>query len=143
MGDASILNSTKKALGLAEDYDVFDPEIIMFINGAFATLNDLGLGPSAGFAIDDASLMWSDYLGTDARLNSVKTYMYLRVRLLFDPPQTSYLQDSMTKQIQEHEWRLNVLRENAVSAAAAAAIVDGGGVYSDPLGGNVYDGGTP
>lgn len=107
----SILNSTKKILGLAEDYDVFDLDIIMHINAVFGTLNQLGIGPEEGFAIEDDTATWDAFLGTDKRLNAVKQYVYLRVRLIFDPPETAYLLAAFEKQIQEQEWRLNVVRE--------------------------------
>lgn len=110
--DDSILTSTKKALGLDEDYTAFDPDIIMHINSVFSTLNQLGIGPALGFMIEDKEALWATFLGSDPRLNNVKTYMYLRVRMLFDPPQTGYGTTAMEKQIQELEWRINVQRED-------------------------------
>lgn len=110
----SILKSIKKTVGIDASYDVFDLDIIMWINNAFATLTDLGIGPGDGFSIDDDSAKWADFIGTDKRLNSVQSYVYLRVRKLFDPPTTGYLVDAMDKQIAETEWRLNVIRENDV-----------------------------
>lgn len=107
----SILTSTKKVLGLEEAYTVFDPDILLHINSVFATLAQLGIGPPEGFAIEDKTALWSEFLGDDKRLNSVKTYVYLRVRLLFDPPTTSYMIESMNAQLKELEWRLNVTRE--------------------------------
>lgn len=107
----SILNSTKKVLGIAEDYTAFDADILMHINSVFSTLNQLGIGPDDGFAIEDDSVTWDTYLAGDLRKNSVKTYMALRVRMLFDPPVTSFTQEAMHQQIIEHEWRLNVVRE--------------------------------
>lgn len=108
----SILNSTKKILGLAEDYNVYDLDVITFINAAFGTLNQLGIGPEEGFAIEDETPTWDDFLGADKRLNAVKQYVYLKVRLLFDPPDVGYLVTAFEKQIAEHEWRLNVVRES-------------------------------
>jgi hypothetical protein len=108
----SILNSTKKVLGLDEDYTSFDIDITMHINSVFSVLNQLGIGPANGFAIVDASAVWSDFLASDPRLNSAKTYVWLRVRMLFDPPTTSYLITAMEKQIAEFEWRLNTYRED-------------------------------
>lgn len=107
----SILTSTKKILGLEDDYTAFDSDIIMHINSVFSILNQMGIGPENGFAISDAEETWDTYLDDDLRLNSVKTYVYLRVRMLFDPPTTSYLINSMKEQIQELEWRLNTQRE--------------------------------
>lgn len=107
----SILTSIKKILGIDENYTIFDPDIIVHINSVFSTLNQLGIGPEAGFAIEDADPTWADFLDDDPRLNSVKTYVYLRVRLLFDPPTTSYLITALQEQARELEWRLNVQRE--------------------------------
>jgi hypothetical protein len=107
----SILNSVKKVVGIDADYDAFDVDILMHINTAFSTLNQLGIGPEAGFAIEDDVPTWDAFLGDDPRLNSVKSYVFLRVRLLFDPPATSYAIEAFQKQITEIEWRLNVKRE--------------------------------
>lgn len=108
----SILTSTKKALNLAEDYTAFDPDIILHINSVFSTLNQLGVGPANGFMIEDKEATWDAFLGDDPRLNHVKTYVYLRVRMLFDPPQTGFHTTAMQEQIKELEWRLNVQRED-------------------------------
>lgn len=109
---SSILTSIKKNLGLLEDYTAFDEDILLHINSVFSTLNQLGIGPVEGYMIEDKSATWDAFLGSDPRLNSVKTYVYLRVRLLFDnASMTSYLMGSMKEQIQELEWRLNVQRE--------------------------------
>lgn len=83
----------------------------MHINTVFNVLYQLGIGPTDGYSITSATPVWSDFIGTDSRLNMVKTYVYLRVRMLFDPPSTSYLQDAMKSQIQELEWRMNIYRE--------------------------------
>ncbi len=111
--EQSILNSTKKILGVAEDYTVFDLDIITHINSAFSTLTQLGIGPPEGFAIEDASDEWGEFIDidTDPQFNSIKSYVFLRVRMLFDPPQTSYLIAAAERQIEELEWRLNVHRE--------------------------------
>lgn len=107
----SILTSTKKILGIAADYTAFDLDIITHINTAFSILTQLGIGPAEGFMIEDDSEVWEDYLADDNQLNSVKSYVFLRVRQLFDPPTTSYLIDAMERQIEQLEWRLNVHRE--------------------------------
>jgi hypothetical protein len=88
--ETSILTSTKKNLGLAEDYTVFDQDIITYINSAFSTLTSLGVGPASGFMIQDATTEWVEFIGNDPQLNQVKTYIYLRARMLFDPPATSF-----------------------------------------------------
>ena len=112
----SILISTKKILGIAADYTAFDVDIITHINSAFATLNELGVGPADGFMIFDDQTTWDAYLQFDFKLNAVKTYVYLRVRLLFDPPTTSYMINALKEQREELEWRLNVIREYGLSA---------------------------
>jgi hypothetical protein len=110
--EPSILLSTKKILGIAEDYTVFDLDIITHINSVFSTLTQLGVGPPEGFMIEDESALWEDFNTTDdAQYNAVKSYVFLRVRLLFDPPTTSYLIAAFDEQIKELEWRLNAHRE--------------------------------
>lgn len=107
----SILNQTKKLLGLPESDTSFDIDIVIHINSVFSTLNDLGIGPAEGFMIEDATTTWDVFLGPSPLFNAVKTYMYLRLRLIFDPPATSYGLDSFKEQIREFEWRMNVIRE--------------------------------
>lgn len=108
----SILISTKKILGIAADYTAFDLDVITHINTAFSTLTQLGVGPSGGFMIEDDTLTWDDFVTDDIQsVSSIKTYVYLRVKMLFDPPPTSFVIDALQKQILELEWRLNVHRE--------------------------------
>lgn len=110
----SILTSIKKLLGIAEEYEHFDPDIIMHINSVFMTLTQLGVGPSEGFYIDDEETVWTDFIPDLVKLQAVKTYMYLKVRLLFDPSSLgSATLASYERQIQELEWRLNVAAEAA------------------------------
>jgi hypothetical protein len=109
--ETSILKSVKKILGLADDYTVFDFDVITHINSAFSTLTQLGVGPAEGFMIEDDSAEWADFIGDDLQYNAVKSYVFLRVKMLYDPPETSYLISAMTKQIEEFEWRLNIHRE--------------------------------
>jgi hypothetical protein len=111
--EPSILTSTKKILGVAEDYTAFDVDIITHINSAFSTLTQLGVGPSVGFMIEDETSDWDDFLVfvDDPQNNSVKTYVYLKVRQLFDPPTTGFLITAFDEQIKQLEWRLNVHRE--------------------------------
>lgn len=109
----SILDSIKKLLGISSEYTQFDDDIIMHINSTFLTLNQLGVGPSGGFFIFDNSDVWSDFIGTDVNYNAVKTYVYLKVKLLFDPPLSSAVIESINRMISELEWRLLVLAETA------------------------------
>lgn len=108
---ASILDSVKKVINLPPDDTSFDDVIILHINSVFATLSQLGVGPTSGFMIEDATATWDTYLGSDLLLNSVKSYMSIKVRLLFDPPQNSFTITSLEKMAEEFEWRLNVTRE--------------------------------
>jgi len=103
----SILTSIKKLLGMEEEYIHFDTDIIIHINSVFRKLTDLGVGPAAGFSIQDKTTTWTDYLGTNVNFEDVKTYMYLKVKLIFDPPATSFVIESMNRQIAEYEWYLN------------------------------------
>ena len=104
----SILTSIKKLLGIDEDYKHFDQDLIMHINSVLMILTQLGVSPSTGFSIVDETATWEDFLGIDPRFKSVKSYIYLKVRLLFDPPQSSALIESTNKLISELEWRLFV-----------------------------------
>jgi len=108
----SILDSVKKSLNLAADYTPFDEDIIMHINSVLSTLWQLGVGPTDGFMITDKETTWDTFLGSDPRLNHVKTYMFLRVKLLFDPPNTGFTTAAIERQIEQLEWRLNVQRED-------------------------------
>lgn len=107
----SILNSTKRVLGLDVNYNAFDLDVITHINAAFSTLNQLGVGPENGYFIQGDAETWADITLPDNQLHLVKSYVYLKVRSLFDPPQTSYLVTAVQKQIEEFEWRLNMMRE--------------------------------
>jgi hypothetical protein len=110
--EESILTSTKKVLGIHPDDDSFDHDIITHINSAFSNLQQLGIGPSEGFVIVDEEPVWEDFIdGPLPVISQLKICIFLRVRMLFDPPTTSYLLGALEKQIQEHEWRLNTLRE--------------------------------
>lgn len=104
----SILTSIKKVLGIAEEYDHFDPDIIMHINSVFVILAQIGVGPKGGFRIEGEDAEWSDYLDDNMLLENVKTYIAMRVRLMFDPPQSSAAIESMNRIISELEWRISV-----------------------------------
>ena len=104
----SILNSVKKQLGITEEYDHFDPDIIMHINSVFMILWQLGVGPSEGFYIEDELATWTDYLDDPTRLMVVRSYMGHKVRMLFDPPASSTVANAINQAIAEFEWRLNI-----------------------------------
>lgn len=109
----SILTSIKKMLGIAEEYTQFDADIIMHINSVFTTLTQLGVGPSEGFYIEDKETVWEEFIPDLNKLQAVKTYIYLKVRLLFDPSSLgSSTLAAYERQIQELEWRLNIIAEN-------------------------------
>lgn len=109
--DLSILNSTKKVLGISEEYTAFDQDILTHINAAFATLNQLGVGAAAGFFIEDADAEWSEFSSDAVMLNMIKSYIYLKVRMLFDPPTTSFVLEAQKEQLQQFEWRISTQRE--------------------------------
>lgn len=106
----SILNSVKKKLGIQEDYTHFDEDIIIDINSVFMILNQLGVGPDEPFTIEDEDAYWEDFID-NTRIEAVKSYMYMKVRLMFDPPTSGFLVDSLNKQIAELEWRMLVQAE--------------------------------
>ena len=108
----SILTSIKKLLGITEEYTHFDSDIVMHINTVFMTLTQLGVGPSEGFIIEDETAEWTSFIPDVVKLQAVKSYIYLKVKLLFDPPLSSAVMESMNNQIRELEWRLNVATEN-------------------------------
>lgn len=106
----SILTSIKKVVNLAADDPSFDEDVLMHINSVFSDLNQLGIGPEEGFEITDNTATWDSFLDGPLQ-SSVKSYMYLRVRMIFDPPVNKAVMDSMEKQAERFEFRLNVERE--------------------------------
>jgi hypothetical protein len=109
--EESILTSTKKILGITDDYTAFDHDIIVHINSTFSILTQLGIGPDVGFSIEDKTTEWGDYPVSEVVRNMVRTYVFLKVRTLFDPPDTGYLVTAAKDQLSEYEVRLNLLRE--------------------------------
>lgn len=113
MNTDSILTSVKKLLGITEECTDFDTDIIIHINSALMILTQLGVGPIEGFSIQDKTVLWNDFLKEDIqKLEAVKTYVYLKVRLIFDPPSNSSVIEAMNRTISELEWRLNVAAES-------------------------------
>ena len=108
----SILTSIKKLLGVPENYEQFDMDITIHINSVFMILNQLGIGPSDGFSITDKTALWSDFISDNKKLEAVKSYVYMKVRLLFDPPMSSSVMECMNRMINEMEWRLNAEAES-------------------------------
>ena len=104
----SILTSIKKMLGITEEYEHFDADLIMHINSVFMILNQLGVGPANGFTITGEDETWNDFIPANQQLELVKSYMHIKVKLLFDPPLGSAVIEVMNRQIKEFEWRLNV-----------------------------------
>lgn len=111
----SILTSIKKLLGIPEEVDNFDADIIMHINSVFSILTQLGVGPSEGFMITDKTKTWDDFITDKKNIESVKSYVYMKVRLMFDPPISSAVIDCMNRMISELEWRLNVASDTKES----------------------------
>ena len=104
----SILTSIKKLLGIAEEYEHFDADLIMHINSVFSILTQLGVGPSEGFSISDKYSTWDEFISDDPRLDMIKSYVHLKVKILFDPPTSSAVMEATNRMISEFEWRLNV-----------------------------------
>lgn len=117
MAEPSILTSVKKMLGIDKAYTAFDIDIITHINSVLATLTQVGIGPVTGFLVEDDTDTWDALLGADPRFNIAKTYVYLRVRLLFDPPATSFAIDAINQQIREFEFRLAFIADNGLLPA--------------------------
>lgn len=103
--NGSILDSIKKNLGIVPEYTAFDDQIILDINAAFSTLHQLGFGPDEGFEITGIDEFWSDII-EEPRFNFIKSYVCMKVRVMFDPPTSSYALDALNKQIAEYEWRI-------------------------------------
>ena len=110
----SILTDVKKALGLEENYTAFDPDILMHINSVLSAVTQIGVGPENGFMIEDKAATWDELLNGDPRFNLVKSYIYIKVRLLFDPPATSFAIEALKSQAAEFEFRMYVTAEGDV-----------------------------
>lgn len=108
----SILTSIKKMLGIAEEYTHFDDDLIMHINSVFSVLTQIGVGPSEGFCITDDSETWKEFTSDKVALSSVKTYIYQKVKVIFDPPVSSAHLTALNESIKEFEWRLNIAGES-------------------------------
>lgn len=119
--ELGILAQTKKALNVAVDDTTFDIDLILFINGVFSDLNQLGIGPNEGFEIEDDTAKWSDFLGKEKRYNSAKSYMINSVRLKFDPPDSYFVVQALKEQIEKDEFRLNFARESMLDSSSGTA----------------------
>lgn len=111
MLEESILTSIKKLLGITENYEQFDTDIIIHINTVLMILQQLGVGPKNGFSISDKTATWGDFLPDGKNMEAVKSYVLLKVRLLFDPPMSSAVMDCINRMISELEFRINVAAE--------------------------------
>lgn len=107
----SILVSIKKLLGLDKDYDAFDADVIIHINSVFMILNQLGVGPDTCFRIEDDLAVWTDFSEDIDEIEAVKSYIYHKVKMLFDPPTSSAVKEANQQIINELEWRLNIQAE--------------------------------
>lgn len=104
----SILTSVKKLLGITEEYEAFDPDLIMHINTVLAILTQLGVGPDVGFFIVDKTATWSDWISNTLICEPVKSFVFLKVRLFFDPPASTAAVESMNKLLDELEYRIKL-----------------------------------
>lgn len=112
----SILNTIKKMIGIEEDYDAYDVDIIVSINAAFGSLTQIGIGPDTGFTISDATTTWGEYVSDINVLNLLKQYMYLKVKNVFDPAASSAVSASYENVVKELEWRLNLEHEKGLQS---------------------------
>lgn len=112
--DEPILKEVKLSLGIADDVTVFNVALKMHINSAFGTLSQLGLGPDGGFEIEDGTETWADFLSEDLLFSPVKSYVHLRVQMLFDPPATSWVTVAAKEQLEELTWRISETREDTI-----------------------------
>lgn len=127
----SILEETKKVLGISPDDDSFDLDVILGINNAFSTLNDVGVGPAEGFTVEDDGPEWGDFLNEEtkkAQLSKVKMYVYQKARQTFDPPATQFHLTSLENQLTEQLVRISIVRENEewVDPLPPVVVNDGG-----------------
>lgn len=113
--DESILDSIKLILGVDTEYDVFDSEILMAINSSFMSLTQLGLGPAEGFKVPNKATTWADILGTRQDLESVRSYIGIKSRILFDPPTNSYITQALNNTATELEWRIRTQLEEVAN----------------------------
>ena len=107
--EESILKTIKQLIGCPDDFEQFDLDLIVHINSAFATLTHLGVGPKEGYRITGAGNAWSEFEDDAQKLSLIKDYVYIKTRLLFDPPTSGSLMDSLKEQLKEMEWRLYML----------------------------------
>ena len=107
--EESILKTIKQLIGCPDDFEQFDLDLIVHINSAFATLTQLGVGPKEGYRITGADNEWSEFEDDIQKLSLIKDYVYIKTRLLFDPPISGSLMDSLKEQLKEMEWRLYML----------------------------------
>lgn len=107
--EESILKTIKQLIGCPDDFEQFDLDLMIHINLAFATLTNLGVGPKEGYRITGVDNVWSEFETDDQKLSLVKDYVYIKTRLLFDPPATGSLMDSLKEQLKEMEFRLYIL----------------------------------
>lgn len=131
----SILSTIKKMLGLDDNYTPFDRDVMVFINAAMMTLQQIGVGPVRGFVVTDFEQTWGDFLPQDKMLEAVKTYVYLCVKMMFDPPSNSYVMDAMKQQKEELEWRLREQAEFFPGDGSAKGYWE----ERDPVTGNTKD----
>lgn len=130
----SILLTIKKMLGLEDDYGAFDTDVIVGINSAIFVLTQLGIGPQGGFSIHGPGETWRELIGNAKNLEAVKSYIYIKTRLVFDPPTNSFLLDALNKQAQEFEWRLNVNAEHKEKPEEEGEETDDGDGVPDSTG---------
>jgi len=111
----SILQSIKKSLGIMPEYEVFDDELVMHINSALSNLHQLGVGPEDEFSITDGTATWSDLLGPSSKIQNAKAYVFIKTKLIFDPPTSPQLINAYEEQLRENEFRLTVTSDSMLT----------------------------
>lgn len=104
----SILETTKRMLGIPSTYTHFDDELIIHINTAISILTQLGVGPSDGFSITSSTETWSDFVSDESKIKMIENYIFARVRLSFDPPASAAAIEALNKQMEMYEFRINL-----------------------------------
>ena len=120
----SILASTKAALGVSEEQTAFDAEILMAINTAISTLNQVGVGPDEGLYVLSADEEWEAFIGTDPRLSMAKSYVHMQAKMLYDPPEVGFVLTSMQRMLDQFIWRLMVVVDTPATSSVTNPVVD-------------------
>jgi hypothetical protein len=127
----SILDDTKIAIGMTAEQTEFNADLVLHINSVLADLHQMGIGPDEGYSIVNAADTWDEFIETEKRLNNVKSYIFLRVKMLFDPPSVGYVLTSLEKMIEKAEWRLTVAADEIKNPLPPETVTDEEDIFGD------------